>query len=208
MSTTTTSATSNMKIVTCNLPEPFIAAMEKLISEYGLYPSRSELVRVAVREFLIKELKVLDKFDEYASKEPDDIVVPELAPRPGQNLDMRTIRNLRAFHATVKAPKPRAKPAQKEEELVSDETESREALAAVGIEPARDLERDVLAFLAQNDDVANCTDLARKIEANPNGVQRMVARLEEERLVDRNALHVFLTQKGRAKVETLPSITT
>ncbi len=56
---------SMMKIVTCNLPEPFISAMEKLISEYGLYPSRSELIRVAVREFLIKELKVLDKFNEY-----------------------------------------------------------------------------------------------------------------------------------------------
>ena len=57
---------SMMKIVTCNLPEPFIAAMEKIISEYGLYPSRSELIRVAVREFLIKELSVLDKFNEYS----------------------------------------------------------------------------------------------------------------------------------------------
>jgi hypothetical protein len=85
-----------MKIVTCNLPEPFIAAMEKIISEYGLYPSRSELIRVAIREFLIKELNVLDKFNEYSEANPD----PELAPAPVQprvqNIDMRTIRN---FHS-------------------------------------------------------------------------------------------------------------
>jgi Arc/MetJ-type ribon-helix-helix transcriptional regulator len=78
-----------MKIVTCNLPEPFIAAMEKLVTEYGLYPSRSELIRVATREFLIKELQVLDKFAEYAEANPEFAPVP---PRV-QNLDMRTIRN-------------------------------------------------------------------------------------------------------------------
>jgi len=88
---------SMMKIVTCNLPEPFIAAMQRIISEYGLYPSRSELIRVAIREFLIKELNVLDKFNEYSESNPD----PELAPVPPrvQNIDMRTIRNFHALRA-------------------------------------------------------------------------------------------------------------
>jgi len=81
-----------MKIVTCNIPEPFIAAMDQLITKYRLYPSRSELVRVATREFLIKELKVLDKFNEYREKGeelPETLVIPKRV-----NLDMRTIRNV------------------------------------------------------------------------------------------------------------------
>ena len=44
-----------MKIVTVNVPETYIDAMEKLIGEDGLYPSRSELIRCATRDFLIKE---------------------------------------------------------------------------------------------------------------------------------------------------------
>ncbi len=48
-----------MKIVTVNVPESYIEAIEKLIGENGLYPSRSELIRAAVREFLIKELKMV-----------------------------------------------------------------------------------------------------------------------------------------------------
>ncbi len=47
-----------MKIVTVNIPESFIDAIERLIGENGLYPSRSELIRAAVREFLLKELKM------------------------------------------------------------------------------------------------------------------------------------------------------
>jgi len=44
-----------MKIVTVNVPESYIEAIKKLIGRDGLYPSRSELIRCAVREFLIKE---------------------------------------------------------------------------------------------------------------------------------------------------------
>lgn len=47
-----------MKIVTVNVPESYIDAIGKLIGENGLYPSRSELIRVAVREFLLKELRM------------------------------------------------------------------------------------------------------------------------------------------------------
>lgn len=89
---------SMMRIVTCNLPEPFISAMEKLISEYGLYPSRSELIRVATREFIIKELKVLDKFNEYSELNPEIDPVPKRV----QNIDMRTIRNFHNLHTIKK----------------------------------------------------------------------------------------------------------
>jgi Arc/MetJ-type ribon-helix-helix transcriptional regulator len=48
-----------LKIVTVNIPESYIDAIEPLVgSEGGLYPSRSELVRVAVREFLIREMRI------------------------------------------------------------------------------------------------------------------------------------------------------
>ena len=47
-----------VKVVTVNVPETYVEAIEKLIGENGLYPSRSELIRCAVREFLLKELKM------------------------------------------------------------------------------------------------------------------------------------------------------
>lgn len=50
-----------MKIVTVNIPEAYLEAINRLLDNKehpgGLYPSRSELIRVAVREFLIKELE-------------------------------------------------------------------------------------------------------------------------------------------------------
>ena len=59
-----------MKIVTVNVPESYIDAISKLIGENGLYPSRSELIRVAVREFLIRELKMAKKIIKF--NEPED----------------------------------------------------------------------------------------------------------------------------------------
>lgn len=50
-----------VKIVTVNVPESYIDAINKLIGGNGLYPSRSELIRCAVREFLLKELKMANK---------------------------------------------------------------------------------------------------------------------------------------------------
>ena len=64
-----------MKVVTVNVPETYVEAIEKLIGENGLYPSRSELIRCAVREFLLKELKVaknLNRKNEEEEEEFDD----------------------------------------------------------------------------------------------------------------------------------------
>ncbi|MCK4419522.1 ribbon-helix-helix protein, CopG family, partial [Candidatus Aerophobetes bacterium] len=41
--------------------ESYLASIEKLVGEHGLYPSRSELIRVAVREFLIRELDMAER---------------------------------------------------------------------------------------------------------------------------------------------------
>jgi len=47
-----------MKIVTVNIPIVYLEAIERLVGDDKLYPSRSELVRVVVHEFLLKELKL------------------------------------------------------------------------------------------------------------------------------------------------------
>lgn len=52
-----------MKIVTINLSEPHVKALEMLM-ELGLYPSRSEAIRVAIRDFLQRELGFVKKFEE------------------------------------------------------------------------------------------------------------------------------------------------
>jgi len=45
--------------------------MEGLIGEDGLFPSRSELIRAAVREFLLRKIELALKLQE-KEKEPDE----------------------------------------------------------------------------------------------------------------------------------------
>ncbi len=71
----------NMKICTVNVPEKYIEAISKLVGENGLFPSRSELIRVAVREFLLRALKSKDnslKFNSggYLDFEIETVKVP------------------------------------------------------------------------------------------------------------------------------------
>lgn len=61
-----------IKVVTVNVPESYIDAINKLIGENGLYPSRSELIRVAVREFLLKELRLAKRFPDNSKSDADD----------------------------------------------------------------------------------------------------------------------------------------
>lgn len=56
-----------------NVPESYIDAINKLIGENGLYPSRSELIRSAVREFLIKEIRMAKNMAKYNEPEFEDI---------------------------------------------------------------------------------------------------------------------------------------
>ena len=44
-----------LKLVSVHLPEKYVELLEKLV-ENGLYPSRSEAIRVAVRDLIRKEL--------------------------------------------------------------------------------------------------------------------------------------------------------
>ena len=51
-----------MKNITIALPEVYIKNIKKL-QEYGMVPSRSEAIRLAIREFLKKEVQVCELFD-------------------------------------------------------------------------------------------------------------------------------------------------
>ena len=51
-----------IRIVTVNVPESYLNAIEKLVGKSGMYPSRSELVRVATKEFLVRELEAMKSF--------------------------------------------------------------------------------------------------------------------------------------------------
>ena len=74
-----------MKIITVNLPESYLKAMESLLGDNALYPSRSELVRVAVREFLISELSAAQNFTQFQSQISRNEFIK---PKSGQNSDL------------------------------------------------------------------------------------------------------------------------
>jgi Arc/MetJ-type ribon-helix-helix transcriptional regulator len=52
-----------MKIITINLPEKYLSAI-KILNDLGIYPSRSEAIRIALRDFLTDELKMYEELDE------------------------------------------------------------------------------------------------------------------------------------------------
>lgn len=70
-----------MRIITVNLPITYLGAIDSLIGEDGLYPSRSELIRVAVRDFLIKELEAAKAFTKYIPQ------IPSINTRPKEMED-------------------------------------------------------------------------------------------------------------------------
>ncbi|MGQ4874029.1 MAG: ribbon-helix-helix domain-containing protein [Promethearchaeota archaeon] len=51
-----------MKIITINLPEKYLDAIQTL-NDLGIYPSRSEAIRIALRDFLSKELKMYEELE-------------------------------------------------------------------------------------------------------------------------------------------------
>ncbi|MFX0019349.1 MAG: ribbon-helix-helix domain-containing protein [Promethearchaeota archaeon] len=56
-----------MKIITINLPEKYLAAI-KTLNDLGVYPSRSEAIRTALRDFLEDELKMYADLDDTCFK--------------------------------------------------------------------------------------------------------------------------------------------
>jgi len=63
-----------MKIITVNLPEEYIRAIDQIVGMDGLYPSRSELIRVAVRQFLLQEISSAKQFQDYFKNKGPHII--------------------------------------------------------------------------------------------------------------------------------------
>ena len=63
---------ANMQIVTVNVPESYLEMIRILLNlEDGIFPSRSELIRVAVRNRLVIDMKMMENIVE---EEPYDEV--------------------------------------------------------------------------------------------------------------------------------------
>ncbi len=56
-----------MKIITINLPEKYLEAIQ-ILNDMGVYPSRSEAIRIALDDFLTKELKMFKDLDDESFK--------------------------------------------------------------------------------------------------------------------------------------------
>ena len=76
-----TTTQGKLRVLTCNVPEAYVLAMDKLSGDGGIYPSRSELIRVALRSFLIEEIAKIDDFTKLSPKNkqigPIDPIVPK-----------------------------------------------------------------------------------------------------------------------------------
>ncbi len=55
-----------MRIITINLPEKYLAAIQ-VLNDMDMYPSRSEVIRTALNDFLAPELKM------YQDLDPDNV---------------------------------------------------------------------------------------------------------------------------------------
>ena len=52
-----------LKIITINLPEKYLQAIQ-ILNDMGVYPSRSEAIRIALHDFLTNELKMFKDLDD------------------------------------------------------------------------------------------------------------------------------------------------
>ena len=62
-------------------------SIKRLVGDDGLYPSRSELIRVAVRDFLIKELKRANEIIKYKEVEVEELDEKNFVRVPTEKLD-------------------------------------------------------------------------------------------------------------------------
>ncbi len=62
----------------------YLDLIDKLSGKDKLYPSRSELVRIAIHEYLIKELEAINQFAQYQKKAPE---------YPFRDLDKASVEN-------------------------------------------------------------------------------------------------------------------
>jgi len=71
-----------LKVITVNIPETYRKVINGLVGEKGLYPSMSELCRVAIRDWLIHEMEAAQSF----ISSPNVLSITNKPPEIDQNL--------------------------------------------------------------------------------------------------------------------------
>ena len=71
-----------LRIITVNLPVSYLKAIDSLTGQKGLYPSRSELIRVAVRDFLIHEIAAAQNFQKSHQKNQNNQISVRVRSQP------------------------------------------------------------------------------------------------------------------------------
>jgi len=71
-----------MQIITINLAVPYLDALDEIV-EQGRYPSRSEVIRQALRDFLKDELEMVEAVLFMKKKEPEPTVEKPVDMRKG-----------------------------------------------------------------------------------------------------------------------------
>ncbi|MCK5150857.1 MAG: type II toxin-antitoxin system ParD family antitoxin [Candidatus Thorarchaeota archaeon] len=74
-----------MRVVTICMPESYVEGVDKLIKK-GMYPNRSEVIRIAIRDLLVEELwgerkqtnsaPLIAQIEKIAAEAASDIVRP------------------------------------------------------------------------------------------------------------------------------------
>ncbi|MHA1999011.1 MAG: ribbon-helix-helix domain-containing protein [Candidatus Helarchaeales archaeon] len=80
-----------MQIVTVNLPSVYIDAIATLTKK-GQYPSRSEAIRVALRQFLKDELEMVEVLLEIKEENNKKGIITK-GKKTNNKIDMRSIRS-------------------------------------------------------------------------------------------------------------------
>jgi len=84
-----------MKIITINLNEPHVKALQ-VLQDLGLYPSRSEAIRVAIRDFLQRELGFAQRFDDMDAQAANHEKIAPMAEAVDKKKEIaRLLRKLR-----------------------------------------------------------------------------------------------------------------
>lgn len=107
-----------MKIITVNLPISDIKKIKKLVGVNGLYPSRSELIRVALRDFLVQELDIAKSFETFIKESKPPIRTPPIEENDcdyvriplEKTVGLEKITEWKTYKIISKTPKESEKP--------------------------------------------------------------------------------------------------
>lgn len=106
-----------MKIITVNIPETYLKMIDGLVGAKGLYPSRSELIRVAIRDFLIRELESAKSFSNYATplQTPSPVLFkPDVDPHLFVKIPLGSASNGIPEYKTFRLVKKESRPAMED----------------------------------------------------------------------------------------------